>query len=61
MLRMYCALTGISSCSAFSTARTEAMESGVSLLEPQLDALLAQAKQLGVSLPELLQLINERW
>jgi hypothetical protein len=25
MLRMYCALTGISSCSAFSTARTEAM------------------------------------
>lgn len=42
-------------------ARSEAMESGVSLLEPQLDALLTQAKQLGVSLPELLQLINERW
>ncbi|WP_338726259.1 GntR family transcriptional regulator [Shewanella baltica] len=41
--------------------RTETMASGVSMLEPQLDALLSQAKQLGVSLPELMQLINERW
>ncbi|MGL5026318.1 MAG: GntR family transcriptional regulator, partial [Shewanella oncorhynchi] len=32
-----------------------------SLLEPQIYALLSQAKQLGVSLPELLQLLNERW
>jgi len=37
------------------------MASGASMLEPQLDALLSQAKQLGVSLPELMQLINERW
>lgn len=41
--------------------RTETMASGASMLEPQLDALLSQAKQLGVSLPELMQLINERW
>lgn len=41
--------------------RTEIMASGISLLEPQLDALLSQAKQLGVSLPELLQRLNERW
>ncbi|AUD58398.1 MAG: GntR family transcriptional regulator [Gammaproteobacteria bacterium] len=41
--------------------RTETMASGASMLEPQLDALLSQAKQLGVSLSELIQLINERW
>ncbi|MCS6241232.1 GntR family transcriptional regulator [Shewanella sp. SP1S1-7] len=41
--------------------RTETMASGASMLEPQLDALLSQAKQLGVSLSELMQLINERW
>ncbi|MCS6205702.1 GntR family transcriptional regulator [Shewanella baltica] len=41
--------------------RTETLASGASMLEPQLDALLSQAKQLGVSLPELMQLINERW
>ena len=41
--------------------RTETMASGASMLEPQHDALLSQAKQLGVSLSELMQLINERW
>lgn len=41
--------------------RTETMASGASMLEPQLDALLSQTKQLGVSLSELIQLINERW
>jgi GntR family transcriptional regulator len=41
--------------------RTETMASGISLLEPQIYALLSQAKQLGVSLPELLQRLNERW
>lgn len=41
--------------------RTDTTASSVSLLEPQLDALLSQAKQLGVSLPELMQLIEDRW
>lgn len=41
--------------------RAGAMASGESLLEPRVDSLLAQAKQLGVGLPELLQLIHERW
>lgn len=41
--------------------RADTTASSVSLLEPQLDALLSQAKQLGVSLPELKQLMDERW
>lgn len=41
--------------------RADTTASSVSLLEPQLDALLSQAKQLGVSLSELKQLMDERW
>lgn len=41
--------------------RTEVMTSGVSLLEPQLNALLSQAKQLGVSQVQLLKMINQHW
>lgn len=35
--------------------------SGLSLLEPQLDALVGQAKQLGVTLPELQALLSTHW
>ena len=35
--------------------------SGLSLLQPQLDALVGQAKQLGVSLDELQSLLEKHW
>src|SRR6185369_6383093 len=44
MLRMYWALTGISSCSAFSTARTEAMACTV-VHTPQMRWVIAQASR----------------
>src|SRR5574343_625475 len=44
MLRMYWALTGISSCSAFSTARTEAMACTV-VHTPQMRWVMAQASR----------------
>ncbi len=44
MLRMYWALSGISSCSAFSTARTEAMACTV-VHTPQMRWVIAQASR----------------